>query len=114
MDSKWRLPALQVARWGLQHGDFFDLYDVASQFGMTVYEAGKVMYYLRSLLYVEKHAETRRCKPVPGRMSGRRIFIKVLAIHPEPAKALSPVQDEACLGQRSACSSLMCKRWVYL
>lgn len=77
-------------------------------------DAGKVVLYLRSLRCVEKLAETRRCKPEPGRMARRRVFIKVLAIHPELAKALSPVQDEACLGQRSACSSLMSKRWVYL
>lgn len=86
MDSKWKWPALKIARWGLQHGEFFDLYDVAYQFGMPPHEAGKVMSYLRSLRHVEKEAETRRCKPEPGRMACRRIFIKVLAIHSDPDK----------------------------
>ena len=80
MHSKWRWPALKVARWGLQHGEFFDLYDVAYQLGIPIHEAGKVMIYLRSLRHVEKQAETRCCKPEAGRMAARRIFIKVLAI----------------------------------
>lgn len=94
MHSKWRWPALKVARWGLQHGDFFDLYDVAYQFGIPIHEAGKVMLYLRSLRYVEKQAETRHCKPEPGRMATRRIFIKVLAIHPESIKVDPTVQEK--------------------
>lgn len=101
MDSKWKWPALKVARWGLQHGEFFDLYDVAYQLGMPPHEASKVMCYLRSLRYVEKEAETRHCKPEPGRMALRRIYIKVLAIHPEPVKAEALVQDESSLTQHS-------------
>ncbi len=93
MYSKWRWPALKVARWGLQHGKFFDLYDVAYQLGIPLHEAGKVMIYLRSLHHVEKQAETRCCKPEAGRMAARRIFIKVLAIHPEPVKVESLVQE---------------------
>lgn len=80
MDSKWKWSALKVARWGLQHGQFFDLYDVAYRLGIPPHEAGKVMSYLRSLRHVVKEAETRKCRPEPGRMACRRIFIKVLAI----------------------------------
>lgn len=58
MDSKWKWPALKIARWGLQHGQFFDLYDVAYRLGIPPHEAGKVMSYLRSLRHVEKEAET--------------------------------------------------------
>lgn len=83
MDSKWKWPAMKVARWGLQHGEFFDLYDVAYRLGVPHHEAGRVMQYLRSLRHVEKLAETRPCSPEPGKMSARRIFIKVLAIHSE-------------------------------
>lgn len=54
MDSKLRWPALKIARWGLQHGEFFDLYDVAYHLGMPLHEASKVMCYLRALRYVEK------------------------------------------------------------
>ncbi len=39
---------------GLQHGEFFDLYDVAYQLGIPIHEASKVMIYLRSLRHVEK------------------------------------------------------------
>ena len=39
---------------GLQHGEFFDLYDVAYQLGIPMHEASKVMIYLRSLRHVEK------------------------------------------------------------
>lgn len=85
MDSKWKWPALKIARWGLQHGEFFDLYDVSYRLGISHHEAGKVMQYLRSLRHIEKQAETRSCRPEPGKMSARRIFIKVLAIHPEQA-----------------------------
>ncbi|MEV3833499.1 hypothetical protein [Aeromonas allosaccharophila] len=102
MDSKWKWPALKVARWAFKHGEFFDLYDVAYQLGIPLHEASKVMCYLRSLRHVEKEAETRRCKPEPGRMARRRIFIKVLAIHPEPEKEQAPVQDERCLASHHA------------
>ena len=86
MDSKWKWPALKVARWGLQHGEFFDLYDVACRLGIPHHEAGKVMQYLRSIRSIEKQAETRPCSPEPGKMSARRIFIKVLAINSESAQ----------------------------
>lgn len=96
MDSKWKWPALKGARWDLQHGEFFDLYDVAYQLGIPLNEAGKVICYLRSMRYVEKLAEMRRCKLVPGRMPDRRIFSKVLPIHSEPVEALPLMQDETC------------------
>ncbi|MEZ6970360.1 hypothetical protein ACB040_13745 [Aeromonas sp. S11(2024)] len=102
MDSKWKWPALKVARWGLQHGEFFDLYDVAYWLGIPLQEASKVMCYLRSLRHVEKEAETRRCKPELGRMARRRIFIKVLAIHSEPEKNQTSVPDERNLAQQHA------------
>ncbi|WP_033138494.1 hypothetical protein [Aeromonas finlandensis] len=94
MDSKWKWPALKVARWAFKHGEFFDLYDVSYLLGIPASDAGKVVLYLRSLRYVEKEAETRRCKPEPGRMACRRVFIKVLAIYPEPTNAQAPVLDE--------------------
>lgn len=93
---------MKVARWGLQHGEFFDLYDVAYQFGIPINEAGKVMLYLRSLRYVEKQAETRHCKPEPGKMAARRIFIKVLAIHPESKNAEPLAQEKTNLAQPKA------------
>ncbi|WP_421243836.1 hypothetical protein [Aeromonas sp. 601019] len=79
---------------GLALGGFFDLYDVAYLLGLPLHEASKVMCYLRSLRHVEKEAETRRCKPEPGRMARRRVFIKVMAIYPEPTKAQDPVLEE--------------------
>ncbi|MFM5647077.1 hypothetical protein ACET7Q_02495 [Aeromonas veronii] len=99
MGSKWKWPALKVARWAFKHGEFFDLYDVSYLLGIPVSDAGKVVLYLRSLRCVEKLAETRRCKPEPGRMARRRICIKVLAIYPEPVKAGALVQDENGLTQ---------------
>lgn len=106
MDSKWKWPALKVARWAFKHGEFFDLYDVSYLLGISASDAGKVMIYLRSLRCVEKLAETRRCKPEPGRMARRRVFIKVLAIHPESVKepnlVRDEIRDEICLDRRSA------------
>lgn len=52
------------------------------------------MCYLRSMRHVEKEAETRRCRPEPGQLAVRRIFIKVFAIHPELEKEQSPVPVE--------------------
>lgn len=86
MDSKLKLPALKIARWALKHGEFFELYDVSYLLGIPSSDASKVVLYLRSLSYVDKLAETRCCKPEPGRTAGRRVFIKVLAIYPEPTK----------------------------
>lgn len=97
MDSKWKWSALKVARWALKHGEFFDLYDVSYLLGIPASDAGKVVLYLRSLRCVAKLAETRRCKPEPGRMARRRVFIKVLAIYPEQVKTEAPVQDESAL-----------------
>lgn len=93
MDSKWKWPALKVARWGLQHGEYFDLYDVSYLLGIPASDASKLVIYLRSLRCVEKQAETRCCKPDPERMAVRRIHIKVLAIHPEAEKEQNWVQD---------------------
>jgi len=100
MDSKWKWPALKVARWAFKHGEFFDLYDVSYLLGIPVSDAGKVVLYLRSLRCVEKLAETRRCKPEPGRMARRRIFIKVLAIHQEP----SGLVEKGIRRRRRSCS----------
>lgn len=57
------------------------------------------MLYLKSLRYVEKQAETQHCKPEPGRMAARRIFIKVLAIHPEPIKVEPLAEERSNLAQ---------------
>ena len=67
--------------------------------GIPASDAGKVVLYLRSLRCVEKLAETRRCKPEPGRMARRRVFLKVLAIYQEPVKPEALVQDESALTQ---------------
>ncbi|WP_323063530.1 hypothetical protein [Aeromonas jandaei] len=85
MGSKWRWPALKVARWALNHGEFFDLYDVSYLLGIPTGDAGKLVIYLRSLRCVVTEAETRRCKPEHGRVACRRVFLKVVAIHIEPA-----------------------------
>lgn len=84
MDSKWKWPALKVARWAFKHGEFFDLYDVSYLLGIPASDASKLVLYLRSLRCVEKLAETRCCKPESGRMAGRRVFLKVICIHPSP------------------------------
>ncbi|WP_185423402.1 hypothetical protein [Aeromonas hydrophila] len=82
--SKWRPMALQAAGWGLLHGDFFDLCDVAEQFRIPVEIASELVLYLRKVSYVETISETRSCKREAGKRSPQRVFIKVLAIHPEP------------------------------
>lgn len=91
MDSKWKWPALKVARWAFKHGEFFDLYDVSYLLGIPASDASKLVLYLRSLRCVEKLAETRCCKPELGRMAGRRVFLKVICIHPEALS--SPEHD---------------------
>ncbi|WP_260393036.1 hypothetical protein [Aeromonas jandaei] len=83
MDSKWKWPALKVARWAFKHGEFFDLYDVSYLLGIPESDASKLVLYLRSLRCVEKLAETRCCKPESGRMACRRVFLKVICLHPE-------------------------------
>ncbi|ATY80820.1 hypothetical protein CVS42_08270 [Aeromonas veronii] len=80
MESKLKAPA----SWGLQHGEFFDLYTVVDLLQVTSDVASDVMHYLRCLRYVETVAETRSCKKEAGK-SLRRIFIKVVAIYPEPS-----------------------------
>lgn len=84
MDSKLKPMALQVAGWGLLHGDFFDLYDVAELLQIPAIMAKSLVIYLRKTGYVETVAETRSCKREVGKVSTHRVFIKVLAIHPEP------------------------------
>ncbi len=84
MGSNLKDYALVVAGWGLLHGDFFDLHAVAELLQVPRDVAGDVVIYLRRLCYVETVAETRSCKREPGKRSSRRVFIKVLAIHPEP------------------------------
>ncbi|MNP83976.1 hypothetical protein D3C76_1830870 [compost metagenome] len=46
--------------------------------------AREAVIYLRSLRYVDTLAESRSCKREVGKRSSKRVFIKVLAIHPEP------------------------------
>ena len=92
MDSKWKWPALKVARWAFKHGEFFDLYDVSYLLGIQASDASKLVIYLRSLRCVETEAETRRCKPELGRIAGRRVFLKVVAIR------LDPLMTQDCLG----------------
>lgn len=84
MESKLKPTALQVAGWGLLHGDFFDLHSISGLLGVSDRVAGEVLIYLRRLCYVDTVAETRSCKREPGKRSSRRVFIKVIAIHPEP------------------------------
>lgn len=84
MESKLKPTALQVAAWGLLKGDFFDFNEVAEQLCIPAEVARAAVLYLRSLSYVDTLAETRSCKREPGKRSPRRVFIKVIAIHPEP------------------------------
>ncbi|WP_281705100.1 hypothetical protein [Aeromonas taiwanensis] len=93
MDSKLKAPALKMAGWGLLHGDFFDLYDVAEVLEIPSGLAGQLMIYLRTMHSVELVAEVRVGLKEPGR-ANKRIFIKVLCIHPEPpSKAPAAKQD---------------------
>lgn len=83
-ESKLKPFALQIAGWGLLHGDFFDFHEAAERLGIPVEVAREAVIYLRSLRYVETLAESRSCKREVGKRSSKRVFIKVLAIHPEP------------------------------
>ncbi|MCE9957645.1 hypothetical protein [Aeromonas rivipollensis] len=74
------------------HGDFFDLYDVAALLQIPSDLSGEVMVYLRALSHVETVAETRSCKREPGKHATNRIFIRVVAIHPEPVMKLPPAR----------------------
>lgn len=83
-ESKLKPFALQIAGWGLLHGDFFDFYEVTERLGVSAEVAREAVVYLRSLRYVDTLAESRSCKREVGKRSSKRVFIKVLAIHPEP------------------------------
>lgn len=91
MDSRLKAMALQVAGWGLLYGDFFDLHIVSDLLQVPHDVAGDAVIYLRNLGYVETVAETRSCKREPSKRSSHRVFIKVIAIHPEPK--WEPVQQ---------------------
>ncbi|WP_368219650.1 hypothetical protein [Aeromonas sp. R7-2] len=82
MDSVFKAPALKMVGWGLLQGDFFDLYDVAEVLEIPSGQAGDLMIYLRTLKCVELVAEVRRGLKEEGKVY-KRIFIKVLCIHPE-------------------------------
>lgn len=84
MESKLKPTALQIAGWGLLYGDFFDFHEVAERLDIPSKAARAAVLYLRSLGNVDTQAETRSCKREPGKRSAQRVFIKVLAIHPEP------------------------------
>ncbi len=84
MESKLKPTALQIAGWGLLHCDFFDFHEVAERLDIPATVARAAVLYLRSLSYVDTQAETRSCKREVGKRSSQRVFIKVLAIHPEP------------------------------
>lgn len=102
MDSVLKAPALKMAGWGLLHGDFFDLYDIAEVFEISNGQAGQLMIYLRGLDSVELVAEVRGGLKEKGR-APKRIFIKVLCIHPEapprPQK-LPPAPKSASIQQQ--------------
>ncbi|WP_368170218.1 hypothetical protein [Aeromonas sp. R4-3] len=83
-ESKLKPFALQIAGWGLLHGDFFDFHEVAEWLGIPAEVAREAVVYLRSLRYVDTLAESRSCKREVGKRSSKRVFVKVLAIHPEP------------------------------
>lgn len=102
MDSKLRSPALKMAGWGLLHGDFFDLDDVAEVLDMPSVEAGQLMYYLRTLHSVELVSEVRVGRKVKGK-AHKRIVIKVLSLHPEAPprpKRLPQLSKSASLQQQ--------------
>jgi len=87
VDSLLKAPALKMAGWGLLHGDFFDLYDVVEVLEIPSGLAGDLMIYLRNLKCVELVADVRKGLKQEGKVH-KRIFIKVLCIHPEPAPKL--------------------------
>ncbi|MEL1213742.1 hypothetical protein [Aeromonas caviae] len=91
-ESKLKPFALQIAGWGLLHGDFFDFHEVAERLGISAEVAREAVIYLRSLRYVETQAESRSCKREVGKRSSKRVFIKVLAIHPEPPVLSHPLK----------------------
>ncbi|MCE9936353.1 hypothetical protein [Aeromonas salmonicida] len=102
MDSKLRSPALRMAGWGLLHRDFFDLYDVVEVLEIPNGQAGDVMIYLRSMKCIELVAEVRRGLKEEKKVH-KRIFIKVLCIHPEAppsSKKVPPVPKSVFLQQQ--------------
>lgn len=84
MESKLKPMALQVAGWGLLYGCFFDFLEIAERLCIPAEVAREAVLYLRALHYVDTEAETRSCKREAGRRGEHRVYIKVLAIHPEP------------------------------
>ncbi len=107
MDSKLREPALKVAEWGLLHGEFFDLYAVVELLKVQSDLARDIVHYLRYLSYVETVAETRSCKREPGKRSSHRIFIKVVAIHPEPPSKAPPAKVDVLRSKLAQLSKAM-------
>ncbi|MFQ2587164.1 hypothetical protein ACK30U_08580 [Aeromonas caviae] len=102
MDSKLRAPALKMAGWGLLHGDYFDLYDVAEVLEISCGEAGQLMCYLRTLHGVELVSEVRVGRSVEGSVH-KRIVLKVLCLHPEAPprpKRLPQLSKAASLQQQ--------------
>lgn len=106
MESKLKAPALKVARWGLLHGKFFDLYAVVDLLQVPSDFASDVMHYLRCLRYVETVSETRSCKKETGK-SLRRIFISVVAIHPEPPRKAPPAKVDVLRSKLAQLSKIM-------
>ncbi|WP_411610651.1 hypothetical protein [Aeromonas dhakensis] len=91
--SKLKSPALKVAGWGLLYGDFFDLYDVAAAFDIPSAQAIQLMNYLRTSDWVDKAVKVRRGLREEGK-APKRIFIKVLCIHQEPAPRVEKVPSD--------------------
>ena len=91
-----------MAGWGLLHGEFFDLYDVVEVLEIPSGLAGQLMIHLRTMQSVEFVAEVRVGLKEPGRAS-KRIFIKVLCIHPEASprpQKLPPAPKSASIHQQ--------------
>lgn len=97
-ESKLKPDALKAAGWGLMHGDFFDHCDLADAFNIPHSYASKLVCYLRQLACVELKAETRSGPREKGKAI-KRIFIKVISIHPEQPKPVPP-EPQASLRQK--------------
>jgi hypothetical protein len=106
MDSQLKAPTLRVAGWGLLYGEFFELYTVVDLLRVTSDFASNVVHYLRCLPYVETVAETRSCKKEAGK-SQRRIFIKVVAIHPESPRKVPPAKVDVLHSKLAQLSKTM-------
>jgi hypothetical protein len=107
MDSRLKPMALQVVGWGLLYGDFFDLHSISGLLGVSDRVAGEVLIYLRRLCYVDTVAEIRSCKREPGKRSSHRVFIKVLAIHPEPPSKTPPAKVDTLRSKLAHLSKVM-------